>query len=75
MLKIKSNTMQKSEELLTVKQVCKILNVSVATIYRWEEEGNLPFPKLKIGPSAVRFRKSDVYDHIEKSVEPQTAVA
>ena len=63
------------EELLTVRQVCQILNVSIATIYRWEAEGNLPFPKLKIGPSAVRFRKSDVYQHIENSLEPQTEVA
>jgi len=62
-------------ELLTVKEVCKILNVSVATIYRWEAEGNLPFPKLKIGPSAVRFRKSDVYDHIEGSVQSQSPSA
>jgi len=62
-------------ELLTVKEVCRILNVSVATIYRWEAEGNLPFPKLKIGPSAVRFRKSDVYDHIEKSVQSQSVSA
>ncbi len=57
-----------SSELLTVKQVCNILNVSIATIYRWEAEGNLPFPKLKIGPSAVRFRRSDVYNHIDNSV-------
>lgn len=63
------------EELLTVKQVCKILNVSVPTIYRWEAEGNLPFPKLKIGPSAVRFRKSDVLKHIDNSLEPQPEVA
>jgi len=62
-------------ELLTVKQVCKILNVSIATIYRWEAEGNLPFPKLKIGPSAVRFRKSDVLQHIDSSLEPQPEVA
>lgn len=63
------------EELLTVKQVCNILNVSIATIYRWEEEGNLPFPKLKIGPSAVRFRKSDVMAHIDHSVQPQVVTA
>ena len=71
--------MKNSIELLTVKQVCNILNVSIATIYRWEAEGNLPFPKLKIGQSAVRFRSSDVYDHIQKCVndqlEPQTEVA
>jgi len=59
-------------ELLTVKQVCDILNVNISTIYRWEDEGNLPFPKLKIGPRAVRFRKSDVYNHIESSVQSQS---
>lgn len=64
-----------NDKLLTVKQVCSILSVSVATIYRWEAEGNLPFPKFKIGPSAVRFRKSDVYGHIERSIETQTEVA
>jgi len=67
--------MADSIELLTVKQVCKILNVSIATIYRWEAEGRLPFPKIKIGPSAVRFRKSDVLQHIETSLELQTDVA
>lgn len=64
-----------NETLLTVKQVCRILNVSIATIYRWEKEGNLPFPKLKIGPSAVRFRKSDVFQHIENQLEPKTEKA
>ncbi len=63
--------MNSNLELLTVKQVCKILNVSIATIYRWESEGNLPFPKLKIGQSAVRFRASDVYAHIENCVNDQ----
>ena len=71
--------MANSNHLLTVKQVCEILNVSIATIYRWEAEGNLPFPKLKIGQSAVRFRASDVYAHIENCVsdqlEPQHEVA
>ncbi len=67
--------MAESNQLLTVKQVCKILNVSIATIYRWEAEGNLPFPKLKIGPSAVRFRQSDVYQHIENQTNPQIKMA
>ena len=71
--------MANSNHLLTVKQVCEILNVSIATIYRWEAEGSLPFPKLKIGQSAVRFRASDVYAHIENCVsdqlEPQHEVA
>ena len=62
-------------ELLTVRQVCDLLQVSIATIYRWESEGRLPFPKLKIGPGAVRFRNSDVYGHIERQAEPETVSA
>lgn len=67
--------MNETDKLLTVKQVCKILNISVPTIYRWESEGKLPFPKLKIGPSAVRFRKSDVLKHIENSLKTETVTA
>lgn len=71
--------MKNTIELLTVKQVCEMLSISIATIYRWEAEGNLPFPKLKIGQSAVRFRAQDVYGYIEKcandQLEPQREVA
>lgn len=61
----------KTSKLLTVKQVCEILSISVPTIYRWQSEGKLPFPKLKIGQSAVRFKAEDVYAHIEKCVKEQ----
>lgn len=60
------------DRILSVKEVCTLLNCSIATIYRWESEGNLPFPKLKIGPSKVGFRKSDVDAFLR---EPETASA
>jgi excisionase family DNA binding protein len=56
-------------QILTVKQVCALLNCSVPTIYRWREEGKLPFPLLKIGPRKVGFRKSDVERYINEQVE------
>lgn len=47
-------------QVLTVKEVCNLLNCSVPTIYRWEKEGTLPFPKIRISRHKVGFRKSDV---------------
>jgi len=62
-------------KILTVKEVCSLLNVSVPTIYRWEQEGNLPFPKIRIGPNKVGFRKTDVENYINDQVEPEKEVA
>jgi len=70
-----------SFKILSVKETCEILNVSVATIYRWESEGRLPFPKIKVGPSAVGFRDIDVYSHVNDQIsiaiqlEPKKEVA
>lgn len=58
-------------KILSVKEVCSILNVSIPTIYRWESEGNLPFPKIRIGPNKVGFRRSDVENYINDQVEPE----
>ena len=61
-------------QILTVKDVCKLLNCSIATIYRWEQEGRLPFKKIRIGPNKVGFRKVDVQAYINDQIlegEPQ----
>lgn len=67
--------MKNSLQILTVKDVCSLLNVSVPTIYRWEAEGTLPFPKIRIGPNKVGFRKTDVENYINDQVEPETVGA
>lgn len=56
-------------QILSVKDVCRILNVSVPTIYRWEAEGNLPFPKIRISANKVGFRQADVENFINRQAE------
>lgn len=56
-------------QILTVKDVCQLMNCSIATIYRWEQEGKLPFKKLRIGPNKVGFRRSDVKAFLEEQTE------
>jgi excisionase family DNA binding protein len=65
--------MKEPFKILSVKETCNILNVSVATLYRWESEGNLPFPKIHVGPSKVGFRDIDVYSHVNSQIETETA--
>ena len=54
------------EKFISVKQLCKILGCSIATIYRWDKEGILPFRKVKIGKAKVGYRYSEVEDFISE---------
>jgi excisionase family DNA binding protein len=54
------------EKFISVKQLCKILGCSIATIYRWDKEGVLPFRKVKIGKAKVGYRYSEVEDFISE---------
>jgi PTS system nitrogen regulatory IIA component len=45
------------ERLLTISQVCEVLQVSPALVYKWVHYGYVPY--IKIG-SLVRFRESDL---------------
>jgi len=56
-------------QLIRPKKLCSLLDISIATLYRWESEGKLPIPKVKIGPGAVGFRRQDVEDWIESNIE------
>jgi excisionase family DNA binding protein len=55
-------------KLVSVREVCAILNCSKATFYRWLKEGVLPFNKIKIGQHKVGFLYSDVVDYIESQI-------
>lgn len=57
------------EELLTRKEVAKILKVSYRTILNWENQGILKPWKLKAtGRNArVRYKKSDIEKLIENN--------
>ena len=54
------------EKFISVKQLCKILGCSIATIYRLDKEGVLPFRKVKIGKAKVGYRYSEVEDFISE---------
>jgi excisionase family DNA binding protein len=51
-----------TEELLTVREVAKILKVHVNTIRKWDkEDGTGVLKAIRVGPGKQRrFRKSDV---------------
>ena len=45
------------EKLLTIKQICEILQVSRSTVYEWVHIGFIPHYKY---PGGLRFRESEV---------------
>ncbi|MEX0681263.1 MAG: helix-turn-helix domain-containing protein [Balneolales bacterium] len=56
-------------QLLRPKDVCKLLNISVPTLYRWQSEGKFEVRKIHIGPNSVAYRQSDVQTWLEKKSE------
>lgn len=55
---------KRTERLLTVQEVARILGVSVATVWRHTKCGTLPEP-IKIG-GATRWVESEICDAINK---------
>lgn len=54
------------KKLLTAEEVCDLLSVDRATVYRWANAGHLP--AIRLGPGAVRFDP----DALEQWVSGQT---
>lgn len=52
--------MESELKILRPKALCRILGISIASLYRWEKEGKLPIKKIKFGPNCVGYRRSDV---------------
>lgn len=46
-----------SEELLTAKDVAKMIGVSLVTVHKWKKSGILKFQRYG---TRIRFKKSDV---------------
>jgi prophage regulatory protein len=53
-----------SEKLLRISDLCKWLNVSKSTIYKWVREGRFPKPIL-LGDNASRWRESLVVEWLD----------
>ena len=51
------------EELLSPKELARILKVSHVCIYKWAERGVIPHYKLE---GVVRFSRDDVLDFLQK---------
>ena len=51
------------EELLSPKELSRILKISPITVYKWAERGILPSYKLE---GVVRFSRDDVLEFIQK---------
>lgn len=54
---------QQQDELLTQKQVCKLLDVSVSSIIKWKKQGLLPYHKVN---SRVYYKRNEVVDAMAK---------
>jgi excisionase family DNA binding protein len=52
------------EELLSPKELCKLLKVSETWPYQMIKRGRLPYYKIE---GVVRFRRSDIETFLEKS--------
>lgn len=65
--KVESAEIKKRDPLSIIrpKELFGMLSISVATLYRWISEGKFP-KKIKLGPSAVGWRHSDIEDWLNK---------
>lgn len=60
--------------LLTQKQFCKLMHISLATARRWRREGKGP-PFLQWAHNAIRYRQQDIEDWFETQLSQTTAQA
>lgn len=49
-----------SEDFLTVKQVSKLLGVSLVTVHKWKKDGKLKFHRFG---TRIRFQKSEILNN------------
>lgn len=61
--------MMTNKEMITVKEVADMLNVSPKTIYAWVKEKVLPAIKIR---RTIRFKKRDIEQFMEKQYTCQT---
>ena len=56
-------------EWLTIKETCDLLKVSRRRVYRWMENGEVPYVMIAAGGGPRRIRRRDV----EQMMEPMRA--
>ena len=60
---------EKIPQMLTAREVCGALRISLATLYRAVSTGRLPKP-VKIGERATRWRAGDLAEFIDGLGKP-----
>ena len=59
--------------LLRRRELCKLLGVGAATIYRWLRNGSFP-PPVRLGPRRVAWRVEDVEEWLANRPPTQRKV-
>ncbi|MCK5615456.1 helix-turn-helix domain-containing protein [Candidatus Pacearchaeota archaeon] len=54
------------EKLITIQQLCDLIQVSRSTVYEWTHIGFIPHYKF---PNGVRFRISDIEKWLKKRMK------
>lgn len=62
------------DKLLKASEVAEWLGVSMSTVYRWVEAGNLPKPYV-IGEAATRWRVGDLVKWLETKKDGEDTVS
>lgn len=65
-LQVEEETTSGDEQLLTVNQVAKLLQINKVTLWRMHKDGRLVH--YKIGGTMVRYKKKDVDNYIKSNV-------
>lgn len=52
--------MEKKSEIVRVNELCRMLSISIPTLYRWHSIGEVPIRKVRLGPGTVGYRRSEV---------------
>jgi prophage regulatory protein len=55
-------------QMLGVKQLCALLGISRATLYRWIKDGLIPAP-IQLGPRRVAFPLASIEQFISSRSE------
>ena len=53
-------TKETTEDFITVKEVARLLGISLVTVHKWKKDGKLKFHRFG---SRIRFKKSEILNN------------
>lgn len=56
-------------QLITQNELCKLLNISLSTLWRWEQQKKGFLKKLRLSRKGNRYLYKDVKNYIENKVK------